>query len=406
MLKTDTNRLVAEVQALRQRVIELEKSQLECEWIEKKLKESEARYKTIFESANDALILLDKKGEILDFNKKLTDVSGYNKEELIGKRITFLTKIMPKKSLAIVTKNLIKRIMGIEIPPYEVEMIMKSGELKNVEINAVAVKKDDRIVGDLAILRDITERKHVEKILQDSEEKHRIIFEQAADSIVLIDAKTGALVEFNNRAYENLGYSREEFGRLNIADFEVIESSEEVTKHLEKIVKKGTDYFETQHRTKNGEIRDIQVSSRSILIGGRTILLSIWRDVTKQKLAEERILRLASAVWMSTNIIIITDLDAKIVDINEATMKMYGTDNREDLIGKNLLALIVPTRREAVLEDIREVWKKGYSEGREYLFVSNGYKVPVEMRSCLVKSTDGKPVGFVRIGLVSKKNIS
>ncbi len=111
MLNTDTSRLVAEVPALRQRVSELEKSQLEYERMEKALTESEEKYRTIFESANDALILLDKKGKILDVNKKLTDASGYDKAELVGKRITSLTKIMSKKSLAVVARNFVKRII-------------------------------------------------------------------------------------------------------------------------------------------------------------------------------------------------------------------------------------------------------------------------------------------------------
>jgi signal transduction histidine kinase len=55
---------------------------------------------------------------------------------------------------------------------------------------------------------------------------------------VLVDTETGALVEFNDRAYENLGHTREEFQKLKIPDFEIIESAEEVAKHIEKIILK------------------------------------------------------------------------------------------------------------------------------------------------------------------------
>jgi len=125
--------------------------------------------------------------------------------------------------------------------------------------------------------------------IEESEKRYRAIFEQAADSVVLIDAETGALVEFNDTAHRNLGYTREEFETLRISDFEVIESGEEVAKHIEKILREGTDTFETKHRTKAGELRDIQVSARAISIGGRDLVQSIWRDVTDQKRVEKEL---------------------------------------------------------------------------------------------------------------------
>ena len=138
------------------------------------------------------------------------------------------------------------------------------------------------------VLTRSSERKRAEEALQASEEQHRAIFEQAAESIVLVDRDTGVLVEFNNAAHESLGYTREEFEKLKIPDFEVIESVEEVAKHIEKIVKEGSDVFETKHRTKSGEIRDIQVSSKVISIRGRAFIQSIWRDITERKRAVGR----------------------------------------------------------------------------------------------------------------------
>jgi len=106
---------------------------------------------------------------------------------------------------------------------------------------------------------------------------------------VLIDGETGEFVEFNERALDNLGFSREKFEKLKIPDFEVVESAEEVAKHIKKIIKKGSDSFETKHRTKSGEIRDIQVSSRAISIRGKNFIQSIWRDITDCKRAQDEL---------------------------------------------------------------------------------------------------------------------
>ncbi len=133
-------------------------------------------------------------------------------------------------------------------------------------------------------------RKLAEQALRESEERYRTIFELAANSIVLIDGETGELVEFNKRAHENLGFTHEEFEKLKISDFEVTEDAEEVAKHIKKIIKEGSDSFETKHRTKSGEIRDVEVRSRSLSIRGKNFVQSIWRDITDRNRAEEALL--------------------------------------------------------------------------------------------------------------------
>ena len=140
-------------------------------------------------------------------------------------------------------------------------------------------------VAELEILK--RQYEWTEKRLQESEERYRAFFEQAPDSIVLIDVETGALVEFNNRTCEVLGYTRKEFARLKLFDYEVSESPEEVRKHFDKIVKKGGDIFETKHKTKKGEIRIVLVSAKPISIDGRSFIQSIWKDITERKKAEK-----------------------------------------------------------------------------------------------------------------------
>jgi len=171
----------------------------------------------------------------------------------------------------------------------EQQLKRKNGETFPAGITVTFRKEEEKIANVTSIIRDISERKRSEEALRESEEKYRAIFEQAADSILLVDAQTQGIVEFNDKAYENLGYTREEFKNLKVPDFEAIESTDDVSKHVKMILKKGVDFFETQHRTKGGEIRDIQVSNQVISIGGRELILSIFHDITASKQAEERI---------------------------------------------------------------------------------------------------------------------
>jgi len=101
---------------------------------------------------------------------------------------------------------------------------------------------------------DITERKKAEKDLRDSEVRFRSLFEQAVDAIVVVDTRTGKFVEFNDKACEMLGYTRDEYVNLSLTDIEAVESKkEEITAHIEKIVRQGSDIFETKQRKRMGQ---------------------------------------------------------------------------------------------------------------------------------------------------------
>jgi len=219
-----------------------------------------------------------------------------------------------------------------------------------------------------------------ESELRESEERHRAIFEQAAESIVLIDAKTGALVEFNDRACENLGYNREEFEKLRLPDLEVVESAGEVAKHIEKIIKEGTDVFETKHRTKDGEIRDIQVSSRVISIRGREFVQSIWLDITERKRAQQQIVR-AAQEWRTTfdsisDLISIQDKDFKILRVNMAFADAFKMKPR-DVIGKTCYELVHGTDKPWPVCPHRKAMKNGEPSREEFFEPHLGIHVEV-----------------------------
>jgi PAS domain S-box-containing protein len=143
-------------------------------------------------------------------------------------------------------------------------------------------------------------RDRVEEVLKESEERYRALFDQSLDSILLVDGETGEFEAFNDRACENLGYSREEFKKLRISDFEVIESEEEVREHIKKVMESGHDIFETKQRRKDGEIRDMLVRCRTISFRGRTLFQGIMTDITERKRTEEAVLNIARGISATT----------------------------------------------------------------------------------------------------------
>ena len=143
----------------------------------------------------------------------------------------------------------------------------------------------------LPIINQIAERKQAEKELRESEERYRAVFEQAADSIVVVDADTGEIIEFNDHTHENLGYTREEFKKLELSDIDLIESPIDIKNHIEKVMKEGRDVFETKHRTKKGEIREVLVSATLLSVPERNLISAIWCDITERKKMEEMLLQ-------------------------------------------------------------------------------------------------------------------
>ena len=101
---------------------------------------------------------------------------------------------------------------------------------------------------------------------------------------------------------------------------------------------------------------------------------------------------------MATDSIVIGDLGATIIEVNEATLKMYGTDDKSDLVGKNALDIIAPEDREKALAGIKEVLETGYNENREYhIITKDGSRILVGMNTALLKDADGRPTGFVAV---------
>ncbi len=130
-------------------------------------------------------------------------------------------------------------------------------------------------------------RRHAQEECRDKEKRYRALFEESPDGVVLIDPSTGRAVEFNHAACQCLGYSRDEFTRLSISDYEARETPDEIRRHIEKVLREGRDDFETAHRTKAGGIKNILATVKPLVLSGEPLLHCIFRDITDRKRAKE-----------------------------------------------------------------------------------------------------------------------
>ncbi len=286
---------------------------------------------------------------------------GYEKRKFLEKSSFWIDNVHPEDKQRILTELPIIFENGYHSYEYR---------FRNKEGKYIWVRDEMRLVRDkksnpleiLGFWLDITKHKQAEEALCESEGKYRALFEQAPDAILLIEAATGALVEFNDKAFKNLGYTRKKFSKLKISDFEVIESAEEVEEHIKKIVKEGTHIFETKHRRKDGQIRDVLVSARDVSIGGKDFIQSIWCDITERKKAEEslreseeRFRRLSEA---SLEGIAITE-KGKLLDVSKRFAEMFGYKHSE-MIGMHVSKLVAPEYHDFVMQKILSEYEKPF----------------------------------------------
>ena len=140
-------------------------------------------------------------------------------------------------------------------------------------------------------LNEVTERKRAEVALQENEAKYRTLFDQSPDGIILIDPETTRPIEFNASAHLTLGYSREEFSALSLADINALHTEDGIRNLADAISRKGGDDFETLHKARDGELRNRSISVRTLEFQGRTVHHAIWRDITERKQAEAELQR-------------------------------------------------------------------------------------------------------------------
>ncbi len=235
--------------------------------------------------------------------------------------------------------------------------------------------------------------KRTEVSLRETEERCRELTESISDVFFAMDKDLRYI--YWNKASENLTgiLAKDAIGKSLTEVFPDVKGTRVEQLYLETLRTQKPQSFVNEYQIKGkGFIFEINAYPSK---DGLSVFV---KDITERKRAEEELIRLSSAVKMSADSIVIGDLDAKIIDVNEATLKMYGTIDKRDLIGKSSFDLIAPEEREKALAGMKEVLEKEYVKGREYnIITKDGSRIPVEMNTAIMKDADGKPIGFVAI---------
>ncbi len=168
----------------------------------KHIHEAEEKYRSLFDNANDAIMTIDLDDRITSWNKAAEKVFGWKLEEVIGKKISELTIVPPHlKTERDVLIHDVK--YGSGVSGVETVRLRKDGIKVDVSLTiSPLLDADQNIIGFSGILRDITERKRVEKALRESEEKYRTLIDNIQDGVFIIQEEK---IQFANEAFARIG---------------------------------------------------------------------------------------------------------------------------------------------------------------------------------------------------------
>jgi PAS domain S-box-containing protein len=253
---------------------------------EEKLKESEKKFKLIFEGARDGILAVDVKTEKFVFaNPRICEMTGYSEKELLRLGVE---DIHPKKDLSYVidafTKMLQRKIeIGRDMP-----VLRKDRNVIYCDINSYPLEVGEKklLVG---LFRDVTERKNAEKVIMESQQRFEALFRNNPEAAVYLDLDF-RILDMNARFCQLFGYSAKEVEGKQINGVVTPEDMIEEAERLDKDAKKGYASLDTVRKRKDGSLVHVSISAAPVTIEGKLLsYVEVYKDITDMKDTEERL---------------------------------------------------------------------------------------------------------------------
>ncbi len=253
------------------------------------LQEREERLQVILERAPIGFFIIDKSGVFIDANRSIEKLSGQNRKKLIGRNF-IETGLLPQDQALKAAELLSAVCAGNPVEAAEFTLKRDDGLRIAVKIHAYPVKlKNNSVI--LGIVRDITKRKHAEEKLQESEERYRLLFNNAFDVIFSFD-KALRLLSVSPSVEKTLGYKPEEligrpFTELNILTPESLESAISQTAKTFEREPMAPGVF--KFIAKDGTHRLGEISINPQFKNGEVVAVTcVGRDITDRVKAEQQ----------------------------------------------------------------------------------------------------------------------
>jgi PAS domain S-box-containing protein len=384
-----------------------------------KLSDAEERWRSLIQNAPDIILTVDRNGEIITINHLPGQKFG---EDLKANILDFVPDPMHRETVSKALDNVFEtggatfyEVVAKDFEGnerwYETRLsaLRQKGEITSAilftrDISArkrmeeelrnsrrnlekrVRYRTEEYVAANQRLLKEIESRKKFAEELRRSEERYKAMFHANQAVKLLIDADTGSIQEANDAASAFYGYTREELLNLNIGDINIL-APHSLRKALEAARSREKCRFLFRHRTKTGDIRDVEAYSSPILHQGRTLLFTIVQDVTQRIEAETALKesehRYRTLFDNAGDAIVVHDMRGRILDVNKVACDRFGM-RRSELTGMNLAAFYLPEFNKKASRIRKELRESGsiYFEGIQQL--PDGGKLPIEVNAKVI----------------------
>lgn len=358
------------------------------------LRESEARYRRLFEGNTAGAFRTTEDGRILDCNPAFVKLLGFDSREELKRHNSKELHFSPTARSSLVERLKAKGQLVSE----EVCLRRKDGSAAWFIVNVNFVSGDEgRSRYFEGTLVDVTALKVSGQSLRESEERFRLLFDGNPLPMLLWDTETRKLLAANKAAREFYGYELDEFRSAHITDLLTPEARKAFDAHWATAEPAGSFNFVGEQRTKSGAVRNVRVTTHGLRLGNRVVRFEVVLDVTDQTAivaeltrTETRYRSLFEGIPLPTWLIGPSRL--QILAANDAATRHYGY-TREELLGMTVPDLLAPAERDRLVADRWEV--DGGLTGRWSHVKSDGTTIPVDVTAHAVEVGGG--LAFVMV---------
>jgi PAS domain S-box-containing protein len=368
------------------------------------LQVNEARFRSAFDYSSIGFALVSPDGHWLRVNHEMCYIVGYTEQEMLA--LEFQTITHPDDLEK--DRELVESLIAGETKSYHLEKryIHKQGHVVWVLLSVSLVRDaNDELLYFIAQVQDITDRKHAEEALSQSEERYRELFENANDLIYTHDL-AGNFTSLNKAGERITGYTRDEAMKMNIAEVVV---PEDIERARQMIARKASQDVATVYQlaiaASNGRRVELELSTRLIYDRGKPIgVQGIARDITERKRSEE-ILSESERRFreMLENIQLVAfmlDTHGNVTFCNNYLLWMTGWQ-REEVIGRNWFELFTrPDQRELLENTFHEKISQGTvsSHLENEIQTRTGNRVLMSWSNTILRNAVGEVIGTTSIG--------
>ncbi|MFA4876872.1 MAG: PAS domain S-box protein [Methanoregula sp.] len=356
------------------------------------LKESEERFRTMIEQSPLSIEVMSPDGWTLQVNPAFVKLWGVTFEDLKDYNMLKDEQLSRLGIMPYIQRGFSGEAVAYPPVEYDGSRTLGHGEKRWVQGNIYPVRDASGTIRNVILVHeDITEQKKAEEALRESEKRYRDMFDLNSAVMLIINPDNGRILDANSSACRYYGYDRDEITGMVITDINIADPSF-TRKNMSRADGENGAIFNFRHRKKNGEIRDVEVFSAPISLGGHRLLHSIIQDVTDRKRFEVALVE--SEQWFHdifnniTDAILLHEIGpdgppGRFTDVNDVACRMLGY-TREELLTKTPLDVTTDYHNPSLEKIFEEQRTAGTARFETEYRTKDGTIIPVEVNTHVV----------------------